>query len=259
MYLKILYAMVKTILINIMGTSPMVSTEMFQYLHNSDEKISDVIMVHTANSDVVSGTMAACTALVEKFNVRIHTFELEFNDISTEDEMIKFIEAIATIIKQERKEYNVEKIILNVSGGRKIQTIILSLYSPIFGIDEVYNIINRNIMNINENYEKVRDKIMNFGKDESLNREIYGKYRNEFDEIFYPSMENLYFLKVPVIRFPNEVLYRLKTILNSNFREDNDITESELLAYKNSGFITYDNTRIYLTGLGSIIKSYLEY
>ncbi len=251
--------MVKTVLINIMGTSPMVSTEMFQYLYNSEEKISDVIMVYTANSAVISGTMAACASLLEKFNVRLHIFELEFNDISTEDEMIKFIEAISKIIKQEREEYNVEKIILNVSGGRKIQTIILSLYSPIFGIDEVYNIINKNITNINENYEKIRDKVMMFGKDENRNMEIYKKYRNELDEIFYPPMEDLYFLKVPVIRFPDEVLNRLRIILNSNFRDDNDITESELVAYKNSGFITYDRTRIYLTDLGNIIKSYLEY
>ena len=81
--------MIKTVLINIMGTSPMVSTEMFQYLHNSGENISDVIMVYTANSAVVSGTMAACTSLAEKFNARLHTYELEFNDISAEDEMIQ--------------------------------------------------------------------------------------------------------------------------------------------------------------------------
>lgn len=251
--------MVKTVLINIMGTSPMVSTEMFQYLDNSGENISDVIMVYTANSAVVSGTMAACTSLIRKFNARLHTYELEFNDISTEDEMIQFIDAISRIIKQEKEEYHVEKIILNVSGGRKIQTIILSLYSPIFGINEVYNIINKNIANINENYEKIRDKVMMFGEDENRNIEVYTKYQDEFNEIFYPSMEDLYFLKVPVIRFPDEVLNRLRMILNSGFREDNDITESELLAYKNSGFLTYDRTRIYLTDLGQIIKSYLEY
>ena len=237
----------------------MISTEMFQYLHNSEEKISDVIMVHTSNSDVIAGTMAACTSLIRRFNARIHTYELEFNDISNEDEMIKFVADLAKIIKQERQEYNAEKIILNVSGGRKIQTIILSLYSPIFGIDEVYNIINKNIMNINENYEKIKDKIMMFTKDKNKNNEIYEKYEDEFDNIFYPSMENLYFLKVPVIRFPGEVLNRLKIILNSKFIEDNDITESELIAYKNSGFITYDKTRIYPTDLGNIIKSYLEY
>lgn len=47
--------MVKTLLINLMGTTPMVATEMYQYLKNLGENITDTIIIYTKNSYVMSG------------------------------------------------------------------------------------------------------------------------------------------------------------------------------------------------------------
>ncbi|MFG1391028.1 CRISPR-associated protein Csx14 [Acidiplasma aeolicum] len=250
--------MVKTLLINLMGTTPMVATEMYQYMNNSGENIADTIIVYTKNSYVKACAMAASTSLIKKFNAKVHEIELNFNDILNENDILTLISAMADIIKKEREKYNVKKIILNASGGRKIETIILSIYSSIFMVDEVYNIINKNIANINEKFEVIRDKINLFGDDENKNSEIYENNKRVIEEIFYPDLNDVYFLKVPIVRIPEDEINKLKIALNSTFIEDSNIEDFRLKAYKDSGFLTYDKSRIYNTEFGKIIKNFLK-
>lgn len=248
----------KTLLINLMGTSPMVATEMYEYLNNSGEHISDILFVHTKNQFVKHGTFAAVASLASKYNAYVHLLELNFDDILDEKSMICFIKSLADKIKEEREKYGINKIIANVSGGRKIQTIITSMYSSIFKIDEVYNIINKDIANINEGYEKIRDKVEGFSGNEN-DIELYKKYDEIFDRVFYPDLQNIFFLKVPVVKIPDDGINRIKILLNSKLIEDTDFKDFELKSYRDSGFITYDKTRIYNTELGDILKSYLDY
>lgn len=244
----------KTLLINIMGTSPMVATEMYSYLKN--ENISDVLLITTKNENVMAGAFAVKESLEYKYKAHVHLLALNIDDITNDNDVIYFIKEISIQIKKEINNYGIGKIIVNVSGGRKIQTIVFSLYASLFNIDEVYNIINKNVQNYNENYEKIKCKIMEFNENNS--HELYQKYKEEIDHIFYPDMNLLYFLKVPVIRFTRQEINKIKQVLNSNFIEDAQIYEDELKVYENSGFITYDRSRIYKTELGQIISDYLE-
>ncbi|AAT42641.1 CRISPR-associated protein Csx14 [Picrophilus oshimae] len=250
--------MVKTLLINLMGTTPMVATEMYQYLKNLGENITDTIIIYTKNSYVMSAAMAASTSLRKKFNANVHEIRLNFDDILNDDDILTLIGTLADIIKNERERYSVEKIILNASGGRKIETIILSIYSSIFMIDEVYNIINKNVANINEKFEIIRDKINLFNDDKNKNSIIYENNKTEIEKIFYPDLNDVYFLKVPIVRIPPDEINKLKMALNSKFIEDSTLEDFRLKAYRDSGFLTYDKTRIYNTRLGDIIKEFLQ-
>ncbi len=245
----------KTLLLNLMGTSPMVATEMYAYLKN--EHINDIILLYTSNKYVEAGTMAAKASLENNFGVNVHLSKLKFEDILGRNELIMFIDQLAKIIKTERENYNIDKIIINVSGGRKIETIILSIYSSIFGFDEVYNIINKNIQNYNEKYEMIRDKILEFNGT-SNDSELYKKYQHLIDPIFYPDMNDLYFLRVPVVKLPEDEINKIKTALSSTMIEDSELEDYRLNAYRDSGFITYDKTRIYITELGKIILDYMK-
>ncbi|BAB59248.1 hypothetical protein [Thermoplasma volcanium GSS1] len=243
----------KTLLINPMGTSPMVATEMYEYLK---DEISDVILIYTDNKYVKAGTLAAKASLEDKFHAHVHLQKLDFDDIRSDNDMIKFIKVISETVKKEKYQFGTEKIIVNASGGRKIETIILSVYASIFSFDEVYNIINKSVTSYNEEYEKIKDKISEF--DDENYKDKYKEYKDLLDHVFYPDMNDLYFLKVPVVKLPKDEINNIKAALTSSSREYSDLADYKLKSYKDSGFITYDNSRIYRTELGDIILSYLE-
>jgi CRISPR-associated Csx14 family protein len=245
---------VKTLLINLMGTTPMVATEMYEYLKN--DNISDVMLIHTSDKNVMSGTYAVKASLEEKFHARVHTLDLGFEDITEDEDLDGFIEKISVNVKRERESYNINNIIINLSGGRKIQTMALSIYAGIFGFNEVYNIINHDIQNYNERYELIKDKINEFNCKNYMSK--YNEYKKEIEDVFYPGMEKLSFLKVPVIKFPQDEINRIKIALNTKYIEGSDLEDYRLNAYRQSGLLTYDNSRIYNTTRGDIIKKYLE-
>ncbi len=236
-----------------MGTSPMVATEMYEYLK---DEISDVILIYTDNAYVKNGTLAVKASLEDKFHAHVHLQKLNFDDIKTDNDLIMFIKVISEIAKKEKEKFGIEKVIINASGGRKIETIILSIYASIFSFDRVYNIINKNVQNYNEEYEKIRDKILQFN-DENY-KEKYSEYKDKIDPIFYPDMDNLYFLTVPVVKLPPDEINNIKTALTSNSIDDSDLSPYKLKSYRDSGFITYDSSRIYKTELGDIILNYIR-
>ncbi len=244
----------KTLLLNILGTSPMVATEMYNYLQDCD--IKDVILICTDNKYVMQGAIVVKASLEFHFNVHVHILRLEMEDINDNKDINSFLDQLSSTVKMEKNKFKTEKIIANVSGGRKIQTIVLSMYASIFDIDAVYNIINKDIQNYNQEYEKIKDKILEFNTD---NADIlYNKYKDILDPILYPSMEKLNFLKVPVINMSRTEINDLKTVLNSSFIEDLPFGDDLLKSYYKSGFITYDKTRIYRTALGEIVLNYLQ-
>ena len=231
----------------------MVATEMYEYLK---DEISDVILIYTDNAYVKNGTLAVKASLEDRFHAYVHLQKLNFDDIKTDNDMITFIKVISEIAKTEKEKFGIEKVIINASGGRKIETIILSIYASILSFDRVYNIINKNVQNYNEEYEKIRDKILQFN-DENY-KEKYREYKDKIDPIFYPDMDNLYFLKVPVVKLPPDEINNIKTALTSNSIEYSDLLPYKLKSYRDSGFITYDSSRIYRTQMGEIILNYLQ-
>ena len=243
----------KSALINPMGTSPMVATEMVNYIRNTDDALRDVILMCTNNPTVLSGAYAATGALNDRYpDMRVHLVRLGSEDIYDESTLLSFLSDFVDTVIMER-DYGVDYLYLNVSGGRKIQNIILSLYSGILGIDEVFNIFDPDVENYSIRYEEVKSDILkNFtGNSDPLS--TYRSMKDRLDNIFYPSLGKLIFLNVGVLKMPSDELVKLREAITGTDFTDGSIEDYRLKAYRKSGFITYDRSRTYPTDLGSII------
>ncbi|MGP6293826.1 CRISPR-associated protein Csx14 [Caldiplasma sukawensis] len=251
----------KSCVINPIGTSPMIVTELYRYLRNADPDLRDVIIIHTKNSSVLTGAKIAKASLVANYNdVRVQLKETKTEDIGNDEDLKMFIKLVIDSMKDERDKYKVDKFYLNVTGGRKIQTIALSIYAGVLGISEVYNVIDRNISNFNEFWEREKFTLTRF---ENLDKTIdlvseYNSRRELLDSLFYPDPDVLNFLKVPVVMMPQDERNILKKLLMGISLDDEDFTKAKLSAYQSSGLITYDKNRTYPTDLGNIILDYLR-
>ncbi|MEM0134448.1 MAG: CRISPR-associated protein Csx14 [Thermoplasmatales archaeon] len=242
----------KSALINPMGTSPMVATEMVDYLRNTDDRLRDVILICTNHRTVVAGANAATSAIKDRYpDIRVHMVKLEFADIYDESTLLSFLSAFIDVIKTERS-YDVDTIYLNVSGGRKVQNIVLSLYAGILGIDQVYNVFDPDLENFNVRYEGVKSDIIEMFS-ESSSVEKYRKMKPLIDGIFHPSLSRLVFLKIGVMQMSQDERIKLKQALSGTDFTDGSIEDYSLKAYRNSGLITYDRSRTYATELGEVI------
>lgn len=243
-----------------MGTSPMVASEMYRYLRNQDASLRDIVIIHTKNVNVVSGSKAATGAILTKYeDARVHLVELRNEDVTNENELYDFLSVFMETILKERDQFGISKFYLNVSGGRKIQSIILSMYAGLLRIGEVHNIIDTDIENYNSGYERIKDIVQEFYTLRKFD-DITSLYLKNFDllnHIFYPHPERLSFLKVPVIEFPEDELNIIKTLIMGTNLEETDIPDFKVKAYQRSGIIGFDRHRTWATELGKILLQYM--
>ncbi len=236
-----------------LGTSPMVVTELLRYLRRTDNGLHDVVIIPTKSENVLTGANLLVGAIRSEYpDVRVHIKKLSMGDINGEESLLDYLSEFVDIVVEERERYSVEKIYLNVSGGRKIQAIISTLYAGILGMDEVYDIIDKNIENVNVNFEKVKDIFQKF-RDTDDPVGLYAKHKKELHRVMYPDEHNLVFLKSYVIKFPRDEILKLKRAIEGISIEDEDIEDYRLKAYRSSGLITFDRKRTYGTELGKII------
>lgn len=239
----------------------MIVTELYRYLRNVDTALRDVIIFHTRNEEVIRGSKVAVASLLYHYeDVRVQLKELNTEDIQNTNELNGFLETVINSMMEERDKFKVDKFYLNATGGRKIQTIALSIFAGILGISEVYNIVDKNIKNVNEYWEYAKSRTEEFDKCQNADelKTVYNQNREEFDELFYPDPNVLNFMKVPVIVMPEDERNILKKLIMGVSMDDEDFVVSKLKAYQNSGLITYDRSRTYATELGNIILKYLR-
>lgn len=243
----------KSSLISPMGTSPMVATEMVNYLRNTDDKLKDVVLICTDSRPVIAGANAAKGAIMDRYpDIRIHTLRIGTADIYDDPSLLSFLGVLIDAIREERS-HNVDRIYLNVSGGRKIQNIVASLYAGLLGIDEVYNVFDPDLENFNARYEEVKSDILDTFAGSGNELEKYRGMKPKIDHIFYPPLSRLVFLKVGVIQISQDEKIKLKEALMGTDFRDGHIEDYRLMAYRKSGLITYDRSRTYATDLGEVV------
>jgi CRISPR-associated Csx14 family protein len=239
----------------------MVVTELYRYLRNVDPNLRDIIIVHTKNESVVAGAKVAVASILNHYeDARVQLKELDSEDIENNTELNHFIETVIDAMIIERDKYNVNKFYLNLTGGRKIQTISLAIFAGLLGINEVYNVIDKNIQNYNAYWERSRSSSLEFNDIDNIDelKRAYMDLGEEFDQLFYPDPRVLNFLKVPIVEMPMDERNILKKLLGGIKLEEEEAPETKLKAYQNSGLLTYDRSRTYPTELGSIILKYLR-
>lgn len=243
-----------------MGTSPMVASEMYRYLRNGDAGLRDIVLVHTSSRNVISGSRAATGAILTRYpDARVHWAELDSDDITSESDLYNFLSTVIKTIVRERDQFGVTKFYLNVSGGRKIQSIVLSMYAGLLRIGEVYNIIDTDMENYNSGYEMIKDIVQSFyplSRQEDI-VDLYRRNSEALDGIFFPDPERLSFLRVPVIEFPEDELNLIKTLIMGTSLDDAGIPDFKVKAYQASGIIGCDRHRTWPTDLGKILLQYM--
>ena len=251
----------KSCLINPVGLSPMIITELYRYLRNTEKDLRDVVIIHTNSRDVISGSKVAVASILTHYeDARVQLKPLSSDDIRSSDDLYDFLRTVVDIMQEERDKYKVKRFYLNATGGRKIQTIALSIFAGILGISEVYNIVDQNVQNVNEQWERERHEADNFYGIDSTDelKNMYIKLGEEFDSLFYPDVNTLEFIKVPVIIMPEEERNYLKKLIVGISIDDEDCSISKLRAYQESGLITFDKNRTYGTELGGILLNYIR-
>ncbi|MEM4090611.1 MAG: CRISPR-associated ring nuclease, partial [Thermoplasmatales archaeon] len=112
---------------NTVGTSPMVVSEVFRYIRNTDEKLKHVTLIYTRDSEVSAGVNAVIGAIGYRYgDVKFHRHETDIDDISDQMSLERFLDDFADVMNIQ-KSYD-KNIYLNVTGGRKIQGIAMAIY-----------------------------------------------------------------------------------------------------------------------------------
>ncbi|MGB9815533.1 MAG: CRISPR-associated protein Csx14 [Thermoplasmata archaeon] len=244
-------------LINPMGTSPMVATEMVDFFKTDYNRgLRDVIMIATNDRRIISGTYMAGTAIKVRYpDIHVHYEFLGSSDIMDEKDLYEFVDKIGGIIKNEKERYGIDRVYANISGGRKIESIIISNFSQLLGIDEVWIVLNKNIANYNIDFERILNELDNFKDGENL--DYYKKKLDIFDPIFYPKRSDLSFFEIPTIRLSLEELKLLKELLKGKDLEVMNVPDYKLDAFIKSKLLVNNKKRSVPTELGEIVLKYI--
>jgi CRISPR-associated protein Csx14 len=247
----------KSCLLNPVGTSPMVITEMVDIFEDAyNRHLGDVVIISTNDETIISGAYMAGSAIKVRFpHIRVHYEILSLSDIFNENDLIKFLDKIGSLVKNEKEKYNVEKVYLNISGGRKVESIVLSNFSQLLNIDEVWIVINKNVANYNIDFEMYKNELINFRNGENV--EYYQKNADKFNYIFYPPRKDLSFFPIQSINLSKEDRLLLKNLLNDINLEEYDVPDYKIEAFIKSGFIENNKKKSIPTELGEVIKKYI--
>ncbi len=240
---------VKSAVISPIGTSPMVASEIMEYLMKVDGNLRDVYLLHTTSEFVESGTYACQSAIEIKFpQVHVHSETIPERDIFDDESLVNYVSKLCRIIGEGRKKFKTEKFYLNATGGRKIQSMLLTLIASLVENTVLFNVINTDIENFNVAYERVRGIIGNFTRDNR--RDLYYTNREELDEVFFPKMNNIFVINVPILPIPRDFKAKIRNSIEGVDLESGDVTDYEIESMKFAGLITSDNSRTYGTPLG---------
>ncbi|GBE54415.1 CRISPR-associated protein [archaeon BMS3Bbin15] len=248
----------KTALIAPIGTSAPVITEMAQYLNGMEGLfLTDMVIIPTQNEYVKAHTSLAKEALRSKYpKMRIHIRPLPFEDINSTEDNIEFMRMVARVISEERSEYKCEKVYLSIAGGRKDVCTSLAIVGQLIGADGVFHVIYPSLGNINIGLERIKDKILELHYAPSNQREeIYLKYRELFDTVMFPPIEELNYIHIPCIPYPREYMGKLVAILLSKSMplDKTGILQQDLKRLERAGIVTLLKDRVVATEFGSMV------
>ncbi len=239
----------KSAVISPIGTSPMVASEIMDYLLKVDSNIHDVYLLHTSSDFVIKGTYACQSAMEVRFpQIHVHLETIPESDIFDDGGLLNYVSKLCGIIGSGREKFGIGKFYLNATGGRKIQSMLLTLVASLVENTVLFNVVNTDIQNYNIVYEKVRDIIDSISLENR--KEVYLRNREQLDMVFFPKMENIFVINVPVIPIPKDFKAKIRNSIKGLDLESGDVTDYEIEAMKTAGLITVDNSRTYGTPLG---------
>jgi len=254
---------VKVALITPIGTSAPVVTEMVMHLNGLEGLyLTDVVILPTQDETVKAHTALARAALRHRYpRIRVHVRPLPFRDIESTEDNVEFMRIAARVIQEERRVHMCERVYLSIAGGRKDICTSLAIIGQLVGSDGVFHVINPDVKVINEQLERIRDKIFELYHSPKSERDrVYERYRELFDSVMFPPIDRLRYIRIPVIPYPAEYLHRVVAILVRktpvDVKEEDELGEMslhDLMALESAGIIRIAGGKVAPTEFGRLI------
>lgn len=250
----------KSSMVATLGTSPPVVTELLQHLLSVGERLTDITVLYTAEPDVEAAFEAVKCAVADRHpRVRVHGVRVEFEDIATTGEALRFLKLAAGVLRREFVRHRVERVHLNLSGGRKSMAIALATLAQFFGVAGAYLVVARDVKAFNARLERVRGYIRELA--EAPDPLAYYRERREYLEpVMYPDPGEYEVVEIPVVPFPRDALGALLSLARRGRAElaSVGLSEGYALALRRAGIIATVRGEAYLTDVGRELASALE-
>ena len=145
-----------SILIAPLGKSPMVVTQTFTLLSESDRegaKIKKVVVVHPKNAEIRKGVKVLRDAFQKKQNLKksevsnfFQSIEIQcIKDITSQTACKTYLKELVSVIEKQQSDNPNRSIYLSLSGGRKGMTALTLFAAQKANIDAVYHTLIENI------------------------------------------------------------------------------------------------------------------
>ncbi len=249
----------KVCMIAPVGKSPAVVTELALYLDGLEgDDLTDIILMPTENEFVEAGMHLIAHGCMRRFpNVRIHVEQLNYSDIETDEQNIDFMKKVVKTIRVERERYKVNKIYLNVAGGRKVTCISLAQIGGLMGVDGAFHLIHKEVDTINLPQERMKSEILGILEAEDM-AQYYEIHKEDFDRLLFPPFEDFRVLKIPIIPFPPDMISLLKRLLHGLNLDEEKVEYYKLETFKKAGLLWYHKNRCEATEFGRAMLEVLE-
>lgn len=233
--------MLKSSMVATLGTSPLVVTELLQYLISVGEKITDITIIYTSEHEVQACFKLVECAVVDRYpNIRVHGKMIDQPDIMGTQDAYDFLKFAAEVLREEVVNHGVQRIHLNLAGGRKGMTIALAILAQFFPVSGAYLVVARDVKAYNIELEKIRYNINEISKSADP-LEYYRSNRELFEPVMYPSKRDYGVIELPIIPYPLKTLRDLLRLKRGECR----LSRAFLERLKDAGLVTITRKNIY--------------
>lgn len=245
----------KTAIIAPLGLNPPIVTA---GTDSAGSRISDLTIIATNHPVILAGLDFIQVAMsIRAPDVKIHPEYLPFDDITTTDQNLAFMECAIRLIREARDKQGCDRVILNVAGARKNMSITLALIGQLMNVDGIFHVGNRGIELFNQNLERIRSDIEFIHKAETFKekQKIYKKRKDLFNHVLFPPKSEYDLVRVPT--FPVDQSYVKNLIVR--IKEDPDaLPLSEKIILERHMILEKGRTHYYLSDYGDkFLKAFI--
>lgn len=237
-----------------LGTSPPVVTEFIQYVEK-EERVSDLTLVLTGEKTIQEGAKLVEVAVKSRYpHIRVHTKNLPFNDILSEEDNVRFMGICAEILREQREIHKADKVYVCLAGGRKEMTVALAMLGQILDVDGIYHVVAPEIKSLSVDLERARYEISELANHPDPMK-YYEERREFFNNLMYPHPSTYNVIRIPVIPYPKETLLQIASLLGAGAvqRDKIRIPPDLLERLAKVGLIKLTKDKVYVLDAGKML------
>ena len=211
----------------------------------------DLILLFTQDDLVLAGCDLIKYGLKDRYpRIKLHLVSLPFDDISTDDENMRFMSIAAKVIKEERDVHHCKRILLNIAGGRKNMCITLALLGQILNVDGVFHIVNNEIKLFNQHLERCRPVMMRLyrSSSEEEKEKIYLENRDMFNRVLFPARTEYEIVRIPTLPYP---ISYISSIVNRVIFDPDMLSKDDCNQLVQHGIIEREGNNLYISDYGA--------